>query len=128
MEVGGQIALFGYDPTPATIHLLPRSRSWRVGGSVRTMAIAVLVAPVMGIVPPHAPWIIGALAGGGLLARRRWTERFTVVGVEGTCPRCGAPIKAATGRLRSPHPVSCEACNFEASIEIPPEALADRAA
>jgi len=128
LDVTGQVALFGYDSTPATIHLLPRSRSWRVGGSVRTMAVAVLVAPLMGLVPPHAPWIIGALAGGGFLARRRWQERFTVTSVDGTCPRCGGTVKAATGRLRDPHPATCEACNFEASVEVPSEALAGKAA
>ena len=128
MEVGGRISLFGYEPTPATVHLKARSRSWRVGGSVRTMAIALLVAPVMGLIPPHAPWILGALTGGGLLARRRWTEHFTVMGVDGTCPRCGATVRAANGRLRSPHPAVCEACHHEASVQIPPEALADMAA
>ncbi len=92
------------------------------------MAIALLVAPVMGLIPPHVPWVLGALTGGGLLARRRWTERFTVMGVEGTCPRCGAAVKAANGRLRSPHPAVCEACHFEASVQIPPEALAEKVA
>ena len=128
LDVAGKVALFGYDSTPATVHLQPRSRSWRVGGSVRTMAVAVVVAMVMVVVPPHVPWLLGALAGGGFLARRRWQEHFTVMGVDGTCPRCGGVMKAATGRLRSPHPVTCEACNFEASVEIPPEALADKAA
>jgi hypothetical protein len=92
------------------------------------MAITLLVAPMMGLIPPHAPWIIGAITGGGFLARRRWTEHFTLVGVEGTCPRCGARVKASQGRLRSPHPAVCEACNFEASIQVPPEALAEKAA
>jgi len=123
LEVGGRISLFGYDPTPATLRLRPRSRSWRVGGSVRTMALALLAAPVVGLIPPHAPWVLGALAGGGFLARRRWTERFTVLEVEGTCPRCGEPVKATRGRLRSPHPVLCESCHYEASVDVPPEAL-----
>lgn len=87
------------------------------------MAVALLVAPVVGLIPPHAPWILGALGGGGFLARRRWTERFTVLDVEGHCPRCGEPVKATRGRLRTPHPVLCEACHYEASVEIPPEAL-----
>jgi len=123
IEVGARIDLFGYDPTPATLHLRPRSRSWRVGGSVRTVVIALLIAPVVALIPPHAPWIVGALTGGGILARRRWTERFTVLSVEGTCPRCGAHVKVTKGRLRTPHPAACEACHFDMSVQLPPEAL-----
>jgi len=87
------------------------------------MAVALLVAPVVVLVPPHVPWALGALASGGFLARRRWLERFTVLDVEGTCPRCGTPVKAARGRLRTPHPVLCEACHFEGSVEVPPGTL-----
>jgi hypothetical protein len=99
-----------------------------VGGSARTRAIALVVAPVMGLIPPHAPWILGALTGGGLLARRRWIERFTLVDVEGTCPRCGGAVKAASGRLRDPHPAVCDACHHEAAVRILPEALDGAAA
>lgn len=87
------------------------------------MGIALLIAPVVAVIPPHAPWILGALTGGGILARRRWIERFTVLDVEGTCPRCGAPVKVAKGRLRKPHPAACEACHFDMSVHLPAEAL-----
>lgn len=116
VDARAHVTLFGYDPTPATLRLHPRSRSWRIGGSVRTMMIALLVAPLLGLVPPHAPWAFGALVGGGLLARRRWTERFTVLGVEGTCPRCGGAVVASLGRLTSPLPVVCAECHHEASV------------
>ncbi len=88
------------------------------------MALALLAAPVVGSDPPARAVDPRARSrGGGFLARRRWTERFTVLDVEGTCPRCGEPVKATRGRLRSPHPVLCEACHYEASVEVPPEAL-----
>jgi hypothetical protein len=87
------------------------------------MLLGLLVAPVVVLIPPHVPWALGALATGGFLARRRWLERFTVLDVAGSCPRCGKPVKATRGRLRSPHPVLCESCHFEGSVEVPPEAL-----
>jgi hypothetical protein len=123
IDVRATLELFGYEPTAATATLRPRTRSWRVGGAVRTMAIALVVAPVVTVIPPHAPWLIGVLAGGGLLARRRLNEHFTVEGVDGACPKCGAPVTASRGRLRSPHPVTCDACHFEPNLRVPEEAV-----
>jgi len=127
-EADARIQLFGFDPTPATLSLRPRSRSWRVGGAVRTMVVTLIVAPMVAVIPPHAPWLIGVLAGGGFLARRRWREHYTVVGVEGRCPRCGGPLEAPGGRLRSPHPVLCTACHFEANAAVTDAALLENGA
>jgi len=87
------------------------------------MLVGLLVAPVVVLVPPHVPWALGALGVGGILARRRWLERFTVLDVDGACPRCGKPVKGTRGRLRHPHPVLCESCHFEGSVEVPAGAL-----
>lgn len=119
----GEAVLFGFPSTPVEVSLKPRSRAWRMAGAARTMGIAVVVAPVVAIVPPHAPWVIGALAGGGILARRRWTEHFTVLGGSGACPKCGEPLKIKSGRLRHPHPLPCEACHHESTLQLPEEAL-----
>lgn len=110
--------LFGYEPTPARVRLRPRPRSWRLGGALRRAAAGVLVAPLVGLVPPHAPWAVGALAGGAVLARRRWNERYTVEDVDATCPRCGGALHARRGRLRMPHPVPCEACHHECALAL----------
>lgn len=91
------------------------------------MAITVVVAPVLAIVPPHAPWVLGALAIGTIFARRRWNERYTVVAVSATCPKCGAEIGGKTGRLRSPHPLPCEACHHESTLQLPEGVLAAHA-
>ncbi len=117
-DAAAEIQLFGFDPTSATLSLRPRSRSWRVGGAVRTALITLIVAPMVGIIPPHAPWLIGVLTGGGFLTRRRWREHYTVLGVDGTCPRCGGAVEAPGGRLRSPHPVMCQTCHFEANAVV----------
>ena len=87
------------------------------------MGIALVVAPVVALVPPHAPWLIGALATGGLFARRRWTERFTLMTVEGSCPKCCNPLDIKTGRLRQPHPLPCDACHHEGRLQLAEGAL-----
>ncbi len=90
------------------------------------MGVAVVVAPLLGLVPPHAPWIIGALATGGFLAKRRLDERLTVVSLEARCPRCDAPLPAPVGRLREPHPVPCQACHHQAVLHVPAGTLEEK--
>ncbi len=122
-EAQAHVALFGFEPTTATLDLRPRARSWRVRGVVRILAITIVVAPAVAVIPPHAPWVLGVLAAGIILARRRWKEHFTLDAVHGTCPRCGGPLSASPGRLRAPHPLSCDACGHEVSVEVDAEAL-----
>lgn len=116
LEVPATLALFGFEPTEAVARLRPRSRRWRVGGAVRTQAVGLLLAPVVGLVPPHAPWALGALGVGAFLARKRLRHRFTVEAVRGACPRCGEPVSPKPGMLRTPHAVPCEGCHHEATL------------
>ena len=127
-DLEAHATLFGFEETPARATVIARGRGWRVGGAARTFGISVVIAPIVAIFPPHAVWLIGALLAGALLARRRYIERFTLVHVEGTCPRCGATLGVKSGRLEEPHPLPCEACHHESSLQMPPEALAARAA
>ena len=129
-ETGGpirtpaRVTLFGFEATQAVASIQPRGRRWRVGGAARTMGIFLVIAPVAAIVPPHAPWGIGALAAGIILARRRLIERFTLIALEGTCPKCGERLRVKRGRLRIPHAVTCEGCHHQVSLKLPPETLA----
>lgn len=122
-DLDGEATLFGFDPTPVHGSVVPRTRAWRVGGAVRTMAVFVLLAPFVAIVPPHAVWPIGALLTGGLLARRRYVERFSLRRLDGACPRCGRPLPSKPTRLRSPHPVPCPGCNHEINVRFPAASL-----
>lgn len=115
--------LFGFPPEPVAVQVRPRSPGWRAAWTAATLATALVVAPVVAVVPPHAPWVIGALAVGIVFARRRWTERFTVVGVEGPCPRCGSPLRVKAGRLKRAHPLPCEACHHASTLQLPEGAL-----
>ncbi len=114
-----EAVLFGFPSEPVEVTIRPRARGWRIGGAARTLGIALLVAPAVAIVPPHAPWVIGVLVTGGLLARRRVSERFTLITLEGSCPKCGEALRIKAGRLREPHPLPCEACHHESSLRIP---------
>jgi MYXO-CTERM domain-containing protein len=121
--VEARAVLFGFDASPVSLEVLPRSRRWRVVGAARALAVSLVVAPVVAVVPPHAPWAIGALAVGGYFARRRWTETHTLAGVDGACPKCGQPFRAKPSRLRRPHPLECEGCHHTSELRIPDGAL-----
>lgn len=123
MTVDARATLFGFDDRPVKATIIPRSRAWRVGGAARTFAVFVVIAPFVAVFPPHAVWFLGALTAGGVLARRRYVERFTLVSVEGQCPKCGDELAAKKGRLKQPHPLPCEGCNHEPALRVPDEAL-----
>jgi hypothetical protein len=118
-DLEAEATLFGFEPTPARAAIAARSRGWRLGGAIRIFVVFVVAAPFVAIFPPHAVWLIGALLTGAVLARRRYIERFTLLGVEGTCPKCGAPYSVKRSRLRVPHPLACETCHHEGSLRLP---------
>lgn len=120
----GRITLFGHEPTTGELDLLRRTRRWRLRRSAVPAAATAVVAPLVTLLPPHAPWAVGALAGGFILTRRRWKEEFTVEAFRGRCPRCGAELELPAGsRLRFPHPLHCDECRHEPVLELEPERL-----
>jgi hypothetical protein len=123
-EADGRVTLFGFDSTPARARLRPRSKAWRVSGLIRIVAVTLVVAPMVTLIPPHAPWLLGVLGGGAYLASRRWKERFTLESLEGTCPKCGTALQVTPGRLRDPHGLSCDSCHNDVELRVPAEALA----
>ncbi|MEK9500391.1 hypothetical protein [Gaopeijia maritima] len=104
--------VFGHDATPAALEVIPRSTRWRTGRAARWFVGGAVLAPLVAILPPHAPWAVGAAAGGLAFGLRRLNERYTLIDLEGRCPRCGAAL-AHEGRtpLRVPHSVTCGSCS-----------------
>lgn len=114
--------LFGFPAAEVAVRIRPNPRSWRMTGAAQRLGGALVLAPFLALVPPHAPWALGALAAGGVLARRRWTETHTLESVEGPCPKCGHGLSVRSTRLKRPHPLECESCHHVSSLRVP-EAL-----
>lgn len=118
-RAAARITLFGHDPTTGEAELRARSRRWRTMRALRMLAVGLVAAPAVALVPPHAPWAIGALVGAAILARRRFAEDYTLLALDARCPRCGSPLAVSSStRLRRPHPVSCESCHHEATLRV----------
>lgn len=114
-----QITLFGFDVVHADARIEARSTGWRARRAALALAGGLIAAPAAALVPPHAPWALGALAIALLTARRRWTEEHTLHALEGSCPRCGEGISLSRPtRLRHPHPVSCASCQYELAVAV----------
>ncbi|NNK61945.1 MAG: hypothetical protein HKO98_01965 [Gemmatimonadetes bacterium] len=116
--------VFGHEPVAVTLELIPRTTGWRLGRTLRYLIAGAVAAPVLGVLPPHAPWAVAAGAGGTVLALRKWRERFTLVGMEAVCPRCGAALDGGRSvPLRDPHRISCDGCGNPVIVSVDPEVL-----
>jgi MYXO-CTERM domain-containing protein len=122
-SVPGQAVLFGFPPTEVEAEVIPRTRRWRLSGAVRAVLVSLVVAPVVAVVPPHAPWALGALGAGAFFGRRRWMETHTLRSIHGACPKCGQPFRARSSRLRTPHPLQCEGCHHVSELRLSVDAL-----
>lgn len=112
---------FGQPPTDASLVARGRPASWRARGAGIRLGATVVLAPIVAIIPPHAPWVVAVLITGGILTRRRWTERLTVVSFSGACPRCGEALLLSEGsRLMNPHPLTCEGCHHTVTLKHSP--------
>ena len=117
--VPARITLFGFDVVRAKARIEARSTRWRARRASIALAAGLIVAPAVALVPPHAPWALGALGIGFLTARRRWAEEHTLHSLEGACPRCGAGVSLSRPvRLRHPHAISCPSCQYELAVTV----------
>ena len=118
-EADGHAVLFGFEDVPRHVVVLHRTKGWRAGGAAMRFGMLAVAAPVVAVVPPHAVWFIGALLTGGVLARRRYAERFTLVEATGSCPKCGQEYTVKSGRLHVPHSLPCDGCHHESTLRLP---------
>lgn len=122
--MSGTLSLFGFPSTDAEVGVLSRTSSWRRLRAGGYFTAGLVLAPVVGMVPPHAPWALGALGMGGFLGMRKLRERFTVVSFRGECPKCGGDLPLTPGiPLRVEMSVPCEGCHHDSrlSVVLPPE-------
>lgn len=111
IETTGRIEAFGYEATTADVKLIPRTTSWRMTRALLSLAVGLGAAPIVFFVPPHVPWVLGAVGLGGFFARRFAMERRTLVSLAGKCPKCGNDLTIAKHvALRDPHEIACPQC------------------
>ena len=119
VAVPAHITLFGFGVVPADARIEARSTGWRARRAAIALAAGLVAAPAAALVPPHAPWALGALGISLLTARRRWAEEHTLHSLTGACPRCGEGISVTrSSRLRHPHPIPCPSCHYELAISV----------
>ena len=114
-----RLSCFGAAPTPARAELVERPASWRTTRALLALGIGVGIAPLAAIVPPHLPWAAAALIGGGVIARNRWREHYTLLSLAGTCPRCAGTIEQQPQRRLAAVPtVTCGHCGETVLLEV----------
>ena len=117
--VPARITLFGFDVVPANARIERRSTTWRARRASIPLVAGLILAPAVALVPPHAPWALGALGMGIVMARRRWSEAHTLHFMDGACPRCGEGVSLSRPvRLRYPHPIFCPSCQHESALSV----------
>ncbi len=119
LHLSGSLTLFGFQPQPAEVEVIPRSVAWRGSRAAAFLGTGLVLAPAVGVVPPHAPWALGALAFGGFFGLRKWRERFTLLALRGFCPKCGGGLKLRKGTpIRPILSVPCEGCHHDSRLKV----------
>jgi hypothetical protein len=121
LELSGRLLLFGFPPSPVAVKAIPRSPWWRGIRALGFIGGGVALAVGGSLVPPHAPWVLGALGIGGYLGIRKWGERISILSLRGLCPKCGRGIELREGTpLRQTLSLSCEGCLHNLELVIVP--------
>ncbi|HEX8692459.1 MAG TPA: hypothetical protein VF746_08580 [Longimicrobium sp.] len=117
-EVPARLSLGG-NTTEARARVIERTAAWRHASAARQLAWWLLI-PVVGIIPPHFPWILAVLAIGGMRAWSRLREYRTLVSLHGPCPKCGTEQDySELGRMKEPyHTVTCASCRWDLRVEV----------
>jgi hypothetical protein len=119
MAVPASLTLFGYPPSPAQALVSLRAVGSRAIRAGLYAGGTLVLTPVAALFPPHAPWAVAVLIGGGVLTWRGWSTREVVASFQGDCPRCGSSLTLSPGtRLRDGLAVSCGECGMEPLLKL----------
>jgi len=118
-ELRGTLDLFGFSPGTALVRVHPRTPVWRGIRAAIFLGGGLILAPLVGMIPPHAPWVAGVVGFGGWLGVRKWKEHFTLESLLGNCPRCSEPLSVRAGiPLRQGMSVPCDHCHHEPRLTV----------
>jgi hypothetical protein len=119
VEIPATLALFGYPDSTAKVNAISRSTAWRAIRASAFLGGGLLLAIILGMVPPHAPWVAMALGAGFYFGHRKWRERWTIVWFEGLCPKCGGQLRIPDGTpLRPVLSVPCDQCHHDSRLTV----------
>lgn len=115
--VSARTVLFGSPPRTARLVATERPRRERMGRAAAAFGIALLLAPLLFLIPPHVPWALGALLVGGFIARRQWGGALRVHELDAACPRCDTQLELDSPLITLPLKIPCYACHHEPVLE-----------
>lgn len=112
------LTLFGFAPSPVRAELVPLAPSVRFTRAMVALFVCWALAPIVFFVPPHLPWVLGAVGGGVYLAWKEWRGVYQVKRLEAACPSCGKALSIEPGkRIRLPYTIVCYGCHQEPLLE-----------
>lgn len=114
-----RVTLFGFKSVPAYAEVVHRPRSQRFTRAMLSLAGCWCAAPVVAILPPHFPWLLGAFGAGIYFAWTNWRGSYEVRRLQASCPSCGQELTVRPGaRIDLPHKLACFACHHEPLLEV----------
>ncbi len=120
-SAGAWLRLPGHEAVPAQVRMIHRSKRTRTVGGLLALLGFWALAPVVFLLPPHIPWLLGALAAGVYFGYKQWNGEYEVRSFAGECPRCHASLSIPPGsRIRLPYRMDCFRCHHEPSLQVAP--------
>lgn len=98
-----RVSLRAHEPTPATLHATLVPHRERTTRAVVQLLGFPLLAPLLALIPPRAPWALATLLLGLYLFRRSGA---------------GALHLQPGTRIRLQHALGCPHCHFEPVLEV----------
>ena len=114
----GRLELFGVPTRPAVLELTARPRGRRMRRALATFGGALVLALLVALIPPHAPWLLGVLAVGAWRARAEWRGEYELHAFTGACPRCDAELKLDERYVTPPLVVHCDTCHSQPMLTL----------
>ena len=118
-DLAARIGSLGVYATRAELVALYRTPAERAMRTLLTFIGTLLLMPLAFLIPPHMepPGVV--LLFGLYFTRRAWVGDWEVVRMNGTCPRCTAPLTLKKDTvLYLPHSLTCAACRSECWLEL----------
>ena len=102
-EVGVRLTVKGGAPTSGTAKVLARSRGERAVRAMKGAGLCLLALPLV-VIPPHFPWLLGALTAALVMGIVRWRDADSLLELDAPCPSCMSMRKVISSAISSANP------------------------